>query len=254
VNPLSEHARLLTGLLALVLATGCGPEPEETNTKPLFEIHVSDREIVFDGTITAEAYEQLVALLDVAETSPDRLTITSGGGDSDAGLDFGFLVHERGLTVHVPTYCGSSCANYVFTAAKAKLLGERASLMWHGGATQAGLREPPPCVEGEWYENSLDCDPAKYSEIFDPIIDQWLEKETRFFDTIGVDQRITVLGQDPEFRCGGEDADGWYYSLADLERLGVRDVQLLGDRWEPIPPKEDADFCRVDLAAMPDRS
>ena len=109
-------------------------------------------------------------------------------------------------------------------------------------------------MKGEWYDLTFDCDPEKHAEVFGPMIDQWLEKETRFFETIGVDQRITVLGQYPEFRCGSEETDGWYYSVEDLERLGVMDVEVLGDGWNPVPPKDDAEFCRVDLAAMPEGS
>ena len=105
---------------------------------------------------------------------------------------------------------------------------------------------------GEWYEKYFDCDPERFSEKLDPMMEQWLEKEAQFFETIGVDQRITVLGQDPDFRCGKENIGGWYYSLPDLERFGVLNIEVLGDSWSPVPPTDRVKFCRVDLSALPD--
>ena len=252
IDALANLVRLVIGVLALALTTGCIATRDYAGPKQSFNVYVADAQIVYEGTIARQGYDDLVHLLEHLEFAPDRLTITSGGGDADVGIDLGLLVHRLGLDIYVPAYCASSCANYVFTAGKKKVLAQDAFLMWHGGATQLGIGDPPPCVEGDWYDTYFDCDVDRYSRKIDPIIEEWLQKEVQFFRTIGVDQRITVLGQEPEFRCGRKNHGGWYYSITDLERLGVQNIEVLGGGWNPDPPTDSFKYCRVDLSTLQD--
>jgi hypothetical protein len=177
--------------------------------------------------------------------------ITSVGGDTDAGMELGRWVFESQLDVHVPSFCGSSCANYVFTAARRKYLDETAMVAWHGGATQESLSEVPVCEEGGWFKEVFDCNAEAYAKEMSQMIADQRTKEQTFFKEIGVDQRITVLGQNPEFACGeDESTTGWYYSLQDLKRLGVGNVEVLGDEWTPEPPSSDVKVCKVSLSRL----
>jgi|GEM_PF-429433 len=253
VEELPILIRLVIGVAALTLMASCTSTRNYAGSKRPFKVYVADAEIVYEGAIAREGYEHLIDLLQDLKSTPDRLTITSGGGDADVGIDLGLLVHRLDLEVYVPAYCASSCANYVFTAGRKKVLAQDAFLMWHGGATQPGIGDPPTCVEGEWYDTYFDCDADRFSKKFEPIIKDWLEKESQFFAMIGVDQRITVLGQDPEFRCGNENQGGWYYSLTDLEWLGVQNIEVLGESWNPDPPADRFEYCRVDLSMLSNR-
>ena len=253
-DTLVKHIQNIVLFLVLPLVSGCASNRDQASSDPSFTLHATDVEIVFNGTITVEAYDRLVSLVDSLEKIPNRLSITSEGGDASAGVDFGMLIHKLGLDVYVPAYCISSCANYVFTAGRKKLLEQHSFLMWHGGATQQGIGEPPECEKGEWYDELFDCDPEQFSEEFEPILAKWLEKEAHFFETVGVDQRITVLGQLAEFRCDAGHLDGWYYSVSDLAHLGVRDIDLLGGTWSPVPPSDEIAVCRVDLRRLPNKA
>ena len=254
VDTLADYIRNVILFLVLCIFSGCLTSRDQPSSDRSFTLHATDVEIVFNGTITVEAYDHLATLLDTLEKVPGRLSVTSSGGDASAGIDFGLLVHKFGLDVYVPAYCISSCANYVFTAGRKKLLEQHSFLMWHGGATQHGIAEPPKCEKDGWYDELFDCDPGQFSNEFDPIVAKWLEKEARFFDTVSVDQRITVLGQLDEFRCGDGHIDGWYYSVADLINLGVHDIEVLGGEWSPAPPSNEIAYCQVDLSRLPNKA
>ena len=166
-------------------------------------------------------------------------------------MELGRWVFESQLDVHVSSFCGSSCANYVFTAARRKYLDETAMVAWHGGATQEGLSEVPDCEEGGWFKEYFDCDAEAYAKEMSQTIADLRTKEQAFFKEIGVDQRITTLGQAPEFACGKDETNtGWYYSLQDLKRLGVENVEVLGDEWTPEPPSADVKVCKVSLSRL----
>ena len=55
-------------------------------------------------------------------------------------MDFGDWVFENQLNVKVIGRCFSSCANYVFTAAKIKVIENGALVAWYGSAVQSVQR------------------------------------------------------------------------------------------------------------------
>lgn len=241
----------LVGTIALLsVVCGCIAGHGSVRERRPFFVDVSETDIIFRGTISQEAVEYLTDLVESSELALQRLVITSSGGDAEAGIDFGLLVHELGLDVYVPSHCGSSCANYVFTAGNRKTLSRTAFLMWHGGAMQEGLDAPPPCVSGGWYKDLLDCDAEKYARRIGGLLNRWKDKETKFLEIVVVDQRITILGQYAQFRCSEENLSGWYCSVADLKRLGVHGIEVLGADWTPVPPDDEARVCRVDLSML----
>ena len=79
-------------------------------------------------------------------------------------------------------------------------------------------------------------------------------RERDFFEKIGVDQRITVLGHlyERELLHGKGYYIGWDYSLADLERLGVHDIVIKGDEsWAPACPIVGQQIYRLRLDDLP---
>ena len=61
-----------------------------------------------------------------------RLLISSDGGEVDAAIKLALWVFENQIDIEVRDYCLSSCANYVFTAAKNKTIHPGAVVAWHG--------------------------------------------------------------------------------------------------------------------------
>jgi len=80
-------------------------------------------------------------------------------------------------------------------------------------------------------------------------------RETRFFQKIGVDQRITMLGHlyERELLRGEGNYTGWDYSLEDLARLGVRQIRVRdGGQWAPVFPLRGGKIYRIRLDSLSD--
>jgi|GEM_PF-2372204 len=60
------------------------------------------------------------------------LKVHSPGGASDEGILLGRFIHARQLDLEIDRGCGSSCANYMFPAARHKTIPPGAVLAYHG--------------------------------------------------------------------------------------------------------------------------
>lgn len=199
---------LLTGLFAASLLAGCAvsaPQPVESER---YEVRYEGDRVVYRGPMSEQAIEDVAGLLSTHGDSIDWLEIESPGGNVDWGLDLGDLVLEHQLNVKViNSGCHSSCANYVFTAGRHRVIGEGALVTWHGSALQRrwGLA-------------------TRLRRMFNPVIRgkfrQWQERQAAFFDRIEVDARITIVGQD--LNCGCI----WALSADDMRRFGIDSVDV----------------------------
>lgn len=244
-----RSAQSQTILLLAVAITACTASPPAANPEPAPRVELRGDTLVYRGPVGAAGNALIFEAAAAAPVRVSTLVITSNGGDIEAGMELGRWVFEHALDVRVPEYCVSSCANYVFTAGRRKILAANALVLWHGGATQESLATTPPCEL--IVDPDVTCDEEKLRAVMAESLARWRRLEAAFFDEIGVRQEITVLGQRPEYDCR-EDIDarvrvGWYYSLADLEQLGVHDVTVLGGDWRPESPAPDVGFCRVML-------
>lgn len=60
------------------------------------------------------------------------LVVRTGGGNAEEGLKLGRFIHDHTLDLEVDTTCASSCANYLFPAARRKVIDPGAVLGFHG--------------------------------------------------------------------------------------------------------------------------
>ena len=210
-------------VIAVGLLGGCASSPatrDETATRVALD---ESGRIAYIGSITTAANERVMEIFEGASEKPETVLISSGGGSTEAGMDLAEWILDHNLDVEVGDFCLSSCANYVFLAGNVKKLGRESVLLWHGSM---------------WQE-SFDrlADPA--SAEFRPSMLAGRERETRFFDRIGVDNLITVHGQ----RLGvpwryrlrwlfGRGLVGFDYDLKDLERFGVSNIELVDGEWD----------------------
>ena len=180
------------------------------------------------------------------------LAIRSKGGPTDAGMALGTWVRARVLTVKVLEYCFSSCANYVFTAAPRKIVSNFAVVGYHGGLSSAtfavdeqqkAMLAALPAAERQAMRQQLQVE-----------IQTWLapqrEAERQYFTQIGVQQRITTMGQTPEL-ARRFDADskviGWTFSADDFAKLGVTDITVINPPWRPRSIASDKQVHQIDL-------
>ena len=162
--------------------------------------------ITFEGRIDRGTSAQFLQLLQGASVT--RLVITSPGGLVDAALDMADAIHQRGLDVEVPQECLSSCANYVFPAARRKTLGWPGAVAWHGNMTHVLYLEQTG--QAAWTAEQM-ADARRLAR-----------REAAFFERIGVDGFICWFGKIAPY-----DADAFYYlAPQDMAKFGVRDVTV----------------------------
>lgn len=200
------------------------------------QVFIDNGELHYVGSLTAEANQRVFELFSKAQPKPAILSIRSKGGITGAGIELGRWVHARGLTVKVMEYCFSSCANYVFPAAPRKLVSNFAVIGYHGGLSSTSFQ-----LDGE-QEAMLKTLPAGQRDALRAKLEAALrealapqaEEERRYFELIGVQQRITTLGQSPAHaQAGTEQSIGWTYSIVDFGKLGVRDIRVVNPPWKP---------------------
>jgi hypothetical protein len=248
---------LLLCLLPLEAAAAENDAP--SGVEIVTKVRLTADRIEYSGLITAEANAGAFALYDSAQPKPTALWIESQGGSAGAGMELGSWLLDNGLGVEVDTYCFSSCANYVFPAGRSKVLAPQASLMWHGGVTQPIAPEELEAVLDDTLahmdeaEGRTLLEQHSRTELLQQLdlsrIDL-VARETRFFQRIGVDQRITTLGHlyERELLQGEGDYTGWDYSLEDLAKLGVRQIQVRdGGQWAPVCPLRNGRIYRIRL-------
>jgi len=201
------------------------------------QVYIDNNELNYIGSISEEANKQAFELYAAQTKKPMVLNIRSGGGETMAGMELGRWVARQALPVKVVEYCFSSCANYVFTAAPSRVVSNFAMVGFHGGLsstsfaldaeTEASFATLPESERQAARKKIMD---ALFAEIAPKV-----QLERKFFDEIGVQQRITTLGQTDEYekRYGSSDAVGWTYTVEDFSKLGVRNIAVVNPPWKP---------------------
>jgi hypothetical protein len=227
--------RTLANTIALLAACFLSASAQAAETT---QVYLDNGELNYVGGLTAAANQQAMALLDSLTDKPTVLAIRSKGGPTTAGMELGKLVRKHQLTVKVLEYCFSSCANYVFTAAPQKLVSNFAVVGYHGGLSSTNFE---PDAEQKAVFEALPAEQrAAARQQFDDAIKLALapqmEEERKYFQEIGVQQRITTLGQSlahTEPDHPNSKSIGWTFSVEDFARLGVKNITVINGPWLP---------------------
>lgn len=200
--------------LSLVLLSGC--QSLKTVYFSPHKLLVTGNTLVYDGPINGDAVLEALRVIRNSGKDISKIKITSTGGDMASGIEFGYFIYENNLDVEVTELCFSSCANYILPAAKNVVINSNSMVSWHGGAKQSD----------ELWVLSV---PKKERVEFQKMLDRLRIKETAFFGVIGVDQKITTYGQTIKNSCQiKEKTDGWHYSIEDLNRMGIKNIKVIG--------------------------
>lgn len=111
-------------------------------SEPAFVVTREGATVKFQGEITAASATALNKHID---DGVRMLEITSVGGDAVAAMSVAYAMRRHRVAINVPSYCFSSCANYLFLAAAEKSLSPTAILGFHGGVHTGGKKRT---VEG----------------------------------------------------------------------------------------------------------
>lgn len=209
--------------IALLLG-GCAASIDKptVESKPDF-VGIRDGQLVYRSGISEEANQALFEAYEKATEKPIRLLVSSRGGEIGLGLELGTWIKDKNLDVEVMDVCASSCANYVFPAARTKYLRKDSVLLWHGSA---------------WQEVWGMDDEVK--EAFHEYLDPMRDRETQFYADLNVDNALTVYGQHEigfldvvvhTFKNGFGSTVGYDYSLEDMKRFGLSNIVLIDGEW-----------------------
>ncbi|MCF4009639.1 hypothetical protein [Rheinheimera sp. UJ63] len=94
----------------------------ENSQNAEMDVDIKNGNLIYQGEITETSNNAIFSLFNNAEFKPNRLVISSNGGEIGAGMDLGRWIKDNKLDVEVKGVCASSCANYVFPAAHTKYL------------------------------------------------------------------------------------------------------------------------------------
>lgn len=245
-TPTTLLQRIALALLAIAIgacaSTVRGPAGPDSATATIRApegvlVTRKEHEVRYAGELTEAGFAALRQLTD--RRALRTLVVNSAGGEITVGMDFGDWVYERRLDVLVDEMCLSSCANYIFPAARTKVIPRGAVVAWHGSARQRGLPEHlNEVIDG--HVKALGIPPSQQDLERKRIRDataQYLRKaqarQDEFFRRIRVDEHITRIGNE-SFGIKGL----FYLSVADMSRFGITGVVA--------PP----DYERQDLTAL----
>lgn len=165
-------------------------------------IRVAGATLCFNADIDRDSAASAAALM--AGRSLTAMVVTSDGGEVMAALQIARAVRARGLLVVVKGHCISSCANFLFPAARSKAVAANSLLVFHGGIA-----------------------PGAFGGLFGGGEERELLAETRaFFREIGVDGSISY---DPPYRRDPRSgvrslAEEWTATPAALRRHGMTGI------------------------------
>lgn len=223
IQKMTMHVSHFRFICILALAYGPAQAGEAV------QVYFSEGELNYVGYLDEGANERLFALYDGLTDKPATLSIRSRGGDVVPGMALGEWVRSRKLNVKVMEFCLSSCANYVFTAGAKKIVSNNAMIGFHGGLSSqefsiGGSRK-------EEYDAMDATRKAAFQAELRRERQPQLDRETAFFNSIGVRQEITTYGQGASF--AKTVADGWTFTQEGFKSFGVDHIEVINPPWKP---------------------
>lgn len=207
-------------MLFLMSLVGCASQ-QQHGSKYLCkqqdaEIHIDGSTLFFNGDLSEDS---VLCAINMAQGHDIKtLNVRSEGGVIDDAMYFAHWIRDGQINVEINELCFSSCANYIFPAGVIKYISERDLIGWHGGAFQKN-------IEFRDYAEK---------QQFQLYIRKARKKEVSLYSRLGIDPRLPTIGQEDEYFCQNNGELGWFYSVEDLTSLGITNIVLTDNKWEPL--------------------
>lgn len=228
-----RHIPLAGSLIVMTSLIGCASQPSTVVTASDVTMH--EQELRVSGFISEYTVVQIRGLS--ADHKFERIRVNVEAGEPLATMQLGYFIHREQLDLIVDQYCLGPCANYLFTAAAAKYFEPNAIVAWSDGA-----------LAESWTQQNQTFLVPGVRFIAEQYLDTFLRREIRFFERIGVDQDITVLGYNEAYGCADGNYRGFYYAIPDLLRFGVTSIHVAEGTWRTAFDHYPEQFCQVDLS------
>ena len=212
-------------------------------------ITVEGSTISFVGDIESQTYRDFLYAVRGKEDQITTIRINSGGGVTEQGMQIGEWVFDHKIDVIVDEICFSSCANYIFTAGKNKIIEKNAIVGWHGSEQQDPFIAASHGItiaelHARNYEELKEWGGLPPGETKEDFVATMLEMdanddggEQRFLDAIGVNLYLMVYGFLPDqfdyYFSDDTHFGGWTFSIEDMAKFGVDNVSYEGEGQYP---------------------
>jgi hypothetical protein len=214
------------------------------------QVFISNGQLEYVGELDDGANQRLFDLYEKLANKPTLLSIRSPGGEVNTGMALGAWVYAHQLNVRVLEFCLSSCANYVFTAAKQKIVSNFAVVGYHGGP--GDVKNLKFDAKTEALLSTLGPEARKtMMDDFAKTIRLDGQREVAYFRKIGVRSDISSLGQDDQYEKFTSGAAGWTYSQEDFALLGVRNITVINPPWKPGGLLHGIVFATIPVSKIP---
>jgi hypothetical protein len=210
LSPLPRHLAVRVALALAACLTAAGVGATASKGLPANAPRLS-------GLLTPESVDAFIANFDAPGGPPPWIIVDSRGGDVVAALRLAEVMHKAGTSIYVDEICASSCANYLFLAARDKVIAPGALVGWHGSPASEriqGLQSLPAA-------DLLEFEKARLAMV---------ERERRLLQDLGVDPRLLCAG---DRTIAAHEALGWTMPIRSMAKFGVKGVVALGTR--PFP-------------------
>ncbi|HBR0931653.1 TPA: hypothetical protein L9K91_005024 [Klebsiella variicola] len=165
-----------------------------------------------DGNISKNDDKVLSEIIENHIIPVRTISINSGGGDIETAINIGSIIYDKGISMEVRRLCLSSCANYLFPAARNKIINYGSIVGFHGSPNSDDSKLITT-VDGV-----TTSDPAIKDKIFSEI----RKNDKLFYNKIHVSWMMPLCGQNENI--GDPDTGLSTYNEKDFAQFGVKNI------------------------------
>jgi len=182
--------------------------------EPKLSTHLVFDTLYIDGNISKDDDKIIVGLIRKNLIPVRTISINSGGGDVETAIKIAQVIHDKEINIEVRRLCLSSCANYLFPAAKNKIINYGSIIGFHG-SPNSDDNKLTTTVNGEINTDTT---------ITDRIFSEIRKTDKAFYKDINVSWMMPLCGQ--KENIGDPDTGLSTYSEKDFTRFGVKNISF----------------------------
>ncbi|HDT0378069.1 TPA: hypothetical protein QIB30_003280 [Klebsiella variicola] len=165
-----------------------------------------------DGNISKNDDKVLSEIIENHLIPVRTISINSGGGDIETAINIGRIIYDKGISIEVRRLCLSSCANYLFPAARNKIINYGSIVGFHGS----------PNSDDSKLITTVDGVTTSDPVIKDKIFSEIRKTDKLFYNKIHVSWMMPLCGQNENI--GDPDTGLSTYNEKDFAQFGVKNI------------------------------
>lgn len=179
---------------------------------------ISKDVLSFKGNIEGS---ELAKFKNIFNSDIKKIIVDSGGGDAEIGLQIGEIISSANIEIEVQGICVSSCANYIFTAGKHKIL-NKGIVGFHGNMTAMFNSISKDDLIAQMKSSGMSEQGAM--AVYNHYLNEILPKEKHFYESLGVSQALFDRTQRNDKGMGSGTYSALLPKPATFEKYGIHNV------------------------------